>query len=843
MLASTIGFAAATSYPAPFVSGGTEDSAVVYGANAATTDIVAAIDVQTDLNALVTAGTSTTASSTGESINLATSNKKLYMNSSINDARTIITDTELPTILIDGSATDLTGTSYDYTQSITLGDTQIEFGKSGESIDPIPMITIGTTVADPIYNYTLTLVKALNVSDTTNVVGYAELNMQGVNYVIGANSDHNTLYLYGSGTAASVDEGETKTVSVGDTEHTISLKGASSSTAATIIVDGIQKSVSKGSSYKFAGDFEIYVKDVYYTTKTGTLSNVDLLLGANTLHLESGSSVRQGADDTSIPKTKAWITGTTNEGTITAITIEQAAAKTKGDYLSEGDSYVDRVFGGVEVQFGGLNPALDSASRETITIDTDNSMSARITFTTDVSGIKFPMTYAMDMDKASDSSLTGINLVNEQNNTIVNMEGGNITLEDWVIINSGDKGRILELTDVPNGLSSTDKVSFEDVITGDQFEFATGLNNFSTLNIDGYTYYCALNTPGEETGGEGCGMDVATGSSMGAVTLFPRIKLKNGAWISFLFNETYIETAAGTFEGSGALINSTIYSLPGNYLLSTYENGLPWTTSAVASNQTVLTFGNVIYNATLPGDANEANLTIPHIGIGDSIVEYNKTYGPAILFQEEKTLDDDNGHVIAIPLTAEGTNPKMPAIGTPVSSDKTSFSNALQSDNTVNEGVTVYGTYVSRDSDDNNVVTISYPDEQMQADILLTEVGATVTAGTTGGGGQVLVVKDSQISTVSSKNLIVVGGSCINTVAAKILDSDSPICTADFTTKTGVGAGQYIIKTVTSPYDEDQIAMLVAGYAAADTVNAVNKALEGVTSDVGTEQVYPIVSA
>ena len=75
------------------------------------------------------------------------------------------------------------------------------------------------------------------------------------------------------------------------------------------------------------------------------------------------------------------------------------------------------------------------------------------------------------------------------------------------------------------------------------------------------------------------------------------------------------------------------------------------------------------------------------------------------------------------------------------------------------------------------------------------------------------------------------------------MGSDTPLCTSAFTDKTGVGAGQYIIKTVASPYATEssgKVAMLVAGYNAADTVNAVAKALEGVDSTVDTEQVYPI---
>ena len=69
------------------------------------------------------------------------------------------------------------------------------------------------------------------------------------------------------------------------------------------------------------------------------------------------------------------------------------------------------------------------------------------------------------------------------------------------------------------------------------------------------------------------------------------------------------------------------------------------------------------------------------------------------------------------------------------------------------------------------------------------------------------------------------------------------LCGSAFTDVTGVGSKQYIIKTVTSPWANDKVAMLVAGYEAADTANAVRKAMEGALSDVNSEQVYPIVSA
>ena len=153
----------------------------------------------------------------------------------------------------------------------------------------------------------------------------------------------------------------------------------------------------------------------------------------------------------------------------------------------------------------------------------------------------------------------------------------------------------------------------------------------------------------------------------------------------------------------------------------------------------------------------------------------------------------------------------------------------------------------SNPSSGQDSVKIIYHGDESYAEIFITAPDAVVTPGTTGGeGGQIMVVKDSEVSSVSGKNLVVVGGSCINTVAAKILGSDTKLCTEAFTTATGVGAGQYLIKTVASPYaaaDSGKVAMLVAGYDAADTVNAVNKALEGAMSDVDTEQVYPITTA
>ena len=162
-----------------------------------------------------------------------------------------------------------------------------------------------------------------------------------------------------------------------------------------------------------------------------------------------------------------------------------------------------------------------------------------------------------------------------------------------------------------------------------------------------------------------------------------------------------------------------------------------------------------------------------------------------------------------------------------------------------NHYVTKYGSYMISDGQTDKVVKTYYPENAMKLGFYIGEVSSEITPGSTGtGSGQISIKKDSEVDAVKDKHLIVVGGSCINTVAAKILDSTSPLCDADFTAVTQVSSGGYIIKTITSPYNDAKVAMLVAGYDAADTITAVKRAmvLDGVSTEAGAEEIFPVVA-
>ena len=153
---------------------------------------------------------------------------------------------------------------------------------------------------------------------------------------------------------------------------------------------------------------------------------------------------------------------------------------------------------------------------------------------------------------------------------------------------------------------------------------------------------------------------------------------------------------------------------------------------------------------------------------------------------------------------------------------------------------------------DEDWAEVYYPTGNSESfgEVYLSEIGTTFTAGTAATTGAAslgdVVVKDSEVNSVSSKNLIIVGGSCINSAAATLLGG--AYCGASFTDATGIGSGGFLIKGFDdSSLAPGKLALLVAGYDAADTVNAAqyltnqkpdtSKAWEGTSSTVATEMV------
>ncbi|MFH1529025.1 MAG: hypothetical protein ABIG69_20670, partial [Bacteroidota bacterium] len=99
---------AAAAYPAPFVSGGSANVAIVYGtgAGASALDVVEAGNIQSNLQSKMGSSVGTTSTATGNAKSLNSGSDLLYLLDNLSENVATITKDDLPTILADGTFTD-----------------------------------------------------------------------------------------------------------------------------------------------------------------------------------------------------------------------------------------------------------------------------------------------------------------------------------------------------------------------------------------------------------------------------------------------------------------------------------------------------------------------------------------------------------------------------------------------------------------------------------------------------------------------------------------------------------------------------------------------------------------
>jgi hypothetical protein len=184
------------------------------------------------------------------------------------------------------------------------------------------------------------------------------------------------------------------------------------------------------------------------------------------------------------------------------------------------------------------------------------------------------------------------------------------------------------------------------------------------------------------------------------------------------------------------------------------------------------------------------------------------------------TLDDNsNGYVEVSTISAQAAN----------------FNEKEVTTNTVAVVPSDLGTKVRRlgDTASQRTAEITYNGAESYAKIYISAPDTSF-GGT---GSTITPVYDNQLSSVNTKNLVVVGGSCVNTVAATLLGSSTALCGADWTSKVGASAGEYVIRTYKNTAVTSKLATLVAGWAKEDTANAA-KALTTGTIEIADGKNY-----
>ena len=808
----------ATADLASFADMKPSDTLIVVGANAITQDVVGAINIggalaQHGATTTVTSLAGATGAVTG-GMSLATSTTPLYMYDDVTAARTTIAKGDL-SVLDSGVVQDDSGVDYKYDQYITLGTGAVTYNKEADMSDPVLSVNMTSLTATPLYTAKVVFNNAINMSDTTKAFGGNTIALFGKEYTIGSTSTNTKLVLFGSGDAATLADGEETTVTVGGTSYTVKMIGVSSATIAVISVDGDSRSLTKGSSYNIKG-LDIYVNDLYFFSKEGSVSSAKLSFGSSRITLEHQQAVKTGTADTTVEGTLVTIGGSAEVATIE---VAVAAADTSTAFLQEGTSFVDPVFGSFKLAFSGINPSLADSGRDEIKVTTSGNDRATVT-ATDYNGYTKSIDFARDSAPATMSTELSFQDVNQYNYNVV--EGAAVTKSHYLVADAGDFSHLFQVTGLSSLTTTSAKATLKDVFSGTSYEITLNSTGQGSKVIDGQVYYAnvtASTVPTLElTWGSG-----ATNANTGdKTTVFPGIKLKNGEYLYLTAKEQAVTIAdtdktfklpsgsAGGTAGDITIVNATV----GGHFNITVTS--PAATHTGAASYQVLV-GSQYYNITRTSGT-AATISLSSGTTGTSITQ------PAVMVMEEK--DDNSAYNTVVVQTSDDTD-SIKVSSTVLISGANSGGKSSTSDSSVTRYVDLFGALVSVDIDSDGTVTMLYPDTQAIAGVYALETAAAVpavgVASATGTGtvnqpslnGGVSKV-DTEITSAdkTEKNLILVGGPAANALVAELAAANK---THSMDTWMADLVGKYVIQAVEDAFAEGKTAIVVAGYEYAQT--------------------------
>lgn len=766
LVGMTMATGIAANYPAPFVQNSAADVAIVYGANALVSDIAEAGSISTNLQSSMGAATSGSTSSSvegGDSVLLERTSDKLNLRD--NAATVFVTsvdEDDLANLLADGTYTDDDNTEYDYTQKITLGSNLVvEHFQDSDYNDNTPTIGLKMSDDEHVLNYTLdfTTHPAYNAStlETTNI------NLMGKSYyvldVVGvgdSTTNQNKTTLLDSANTAIITQGETASIGGND----VSIAYISSTAVKLTVGTETTNSLGNGGTYKLSDGTYIGVKEILYDSKDTGISKVEVSIGTGKLEIANGQAIE--LNDVTINE----IVGFNQQDASYKLDkiVLQWTMDDEGFIAPESDLLMPG-FGSVKLSMGEF--VFPSAEETTLT----NSGSDVIELKTTIKDgeVTIPLLKA-------DSTGSFASIGKDTSNRLVT------SASPYVFFNetAGDKYVVASWNSTTEAESYYIKVEMTTENNVNKVKFTNQIDTSDSKTVNN-------------------GSDASFGSVSFTVNNVTRDGSKKWANISI--------NSGGSFN--------TLYTEEGLKIYLPYFNSIANVTTAE---------GVISYNSS---DFDGGWSRVVDQGIYNGSVGRLTGHGYTSFYvyaaEEDKDGNLAAGKKINMTLAESGTSDKVhvDAIGVNTGADSgfeigstDDYENYVKSDLATK---TLYDTGSDQDS-----VVVTYAGDQAYANLFLTAPEATVTSTTTSGTaatqlGDVLV-KDSEVSSVSDKNLIVVGGSCINSAAATLVGG--AYCGAAFTDATGVGAGQFLIKGYATSTVTSKLALLVAGYDAADTIKA-----------------------
>ena len=822
MVSSTVALAAAANFPAPFVENGAADVAIVYGNSL---DLAAVTDVQTALSSeLASTSTGGTAgAASDEAYLLATSSSPLLLNASVNSVRSSVSEANLPSVL--GEVEFSGNVDADMTYKIVLGSyPRVVFDAiPTSSDDPQVGIALSTSTSNYLYNATITFDQAVNLTHADSEG--EDIMLFGQEFQIATSTTGTSLVLFKSAAGIFLDS-ETNPSEVIDLEgetYTVELVAATDTSATLRVTDSSGstdlKEISESASKKILG-VEFSVKTADESTATNKLQ-ADIIAGAEKYTFADGSGVTVGSDNTEIDGTNVDFTG--NVAALTGITVQVTAADGNEDAILPGGEFVDPVFGSFRLYFEGLG--VEDEDREDISVKTSGVDKMTVSFTTwegdEIENFEF-------LNNETGDQLTSF-LGDSNEWRLVVREMGQINESGYAVVGNEVEGRLVELQQLSNQTTgyNNDVVKFVNVGSGQDYNGIIDGEGTADVSIgDDYVITYVDDRAGDGAQHVRLNWPESTGNNM---IVYPTIETSKGAKLAF-YEPLTIDLS--NWDGAGNDLAGVMFPDGNGYTTITAVPGTGSGGDNVTIDGTLLnatstatvTVGQLTYTFDASTSVNQTTIYLNDVDSGSTITR------PGIMLFEEE--DDANLYQALIVQTAGGGDSNN-GVGVsdvdftwntdtgPNGDDYANTGLQRESNDDLYDMMDIWGTMVTTDQSDSDQFTsvISYPDNQVKAllyaDSLVQGSGSTTTLGE-------IKVMDNELETsgMQTKNLIIVGGSCVSNAAKTLVGATGTGCEGDWTTATGAGTGEWIIQTFENPWASSKVATVVAGWEAPDTQNA-----------------------
>jgi hypothetical protein len=749
-------------YPNPlFIKDGEFKGVIILGDTAAASDTLGAIDIATGLQYSGGASSDVTIS---DGAKISASGNDLNINEAIYDVDAKLDNSDLPVILADGVFDESEGNTKNnekYSQELafsnTTGTLSLKQDDDDAKLGALYMF-FGTSVGNYMYNYTLEFddyAEYDNTSSTTasNDLETAKIDIQGNKYTI------TEVKL------TSANKIKTLTLQAGDT--TIWLEQGQ---PITRIVAGAEHEVELVDVNENENKCGITVDGtLQWVDKSSSKKIAGIEVGvtdAIVVHSETKDTdvceVNLGATELTLENGKAVeINGVKVDGSqvlykeTTGGQIEKMSVWYVPEdkiYLAEGKSVADPVLGNIEFSFGAI-----TAKTTPISIDVASDDLTVEFKNIDGKDVKLPFFCDGSCNGASDVVFFGTGADVED---MYYLDNGNCNGTSAVtecegmrfLVEEGKELHVIELDDLD---LADNKTTLKDVTYG-------GTKTTSN-SIKGA--YLAVELP---SGGQDVQMKIDTSAAGGY-----QVAIKDGSNNVVGTQDTFYTQYEGLISLEG-LANSS-------------------STGGINSTKTGIAGAQATTNVTIWVNETDGEVDSTTDTEGD-------TRGTARFILFVDTSDEE-------------FNINAPTIS------KTSTASAVDVSDANNDDkvyYTLYGTKIVYDSKDKRSAELTFPEEELYANVFVSPVGANVVVGGAGGATKKIEVGTaklaSEVASLSAQSSVIVGGPCANEKAAEFLGVTKATCMD--------GAPEANTAVIKLKAYGDYVAMLVNGYQAIDTRRA-----------------------